>query len=239
MDQDGSENRMSEIGRIIRDAGEALEPPRLSLETIRTAVLAREARRRRLIRGTVLGVGAVAVTGGVWASSMAQTDPTPTAAPPPTTSLMAVGSRPACPPDPGTVSLTDRSTGVGRFGPTIVLAQSTGSIGLTLSVPQSKMADRHVSEARLILVKGEAARGDASRGQVFDDPNNQVAEAVISRPGTEQDVALPLPSGLAPGEYAIIYKALFPGPSLCGQENPIPATMTGTMYQEVATVQVP
>ena len=119
--------------------------------------------------------------------------------------------------------------------------------------PPSNMPDRYIAEARLIMVTAEVAKSDTvplsqalsppksdwPKGHVFDDPANQVAKAVVSRPGEKQAVTLTLPSDLPSGTYAIYYEALFPGPSLCGQENAIPPARMGSMHQTVATVVVP
>lgn len=197
-------------------------------------------------RGAIVGTGVVVVMLVAGCSSQATG---PTAA---SVSLRAASLRPACPPDPGTVTLAQPSSSPGPFGPTLTLGASPVSIGLVLHVhPPSNMPDRYITEARLIMVTAEVAKSDSMslsralspsnwpKGHVYDDPANQVAKAVVSRPGENQAVTLALPSDLPSGTYTIYYEALYPGPSLCGEENAIPTTSMGSIHQTVATVTVP
>lgn len=199
-------------------------------------------------RGAIIGTGVVVVMLVAGCSSQATG---PTAA---SVSLRAASLRPACPPDPGTVTLAQPSSSPGPFGPTLTLGASPVAIDLVLHVhPPSNMPDRYITEARLIMVTAEVAKSDSAPlnrawsstksdsapGYVFDDPANQVAKAVVSRPGENQAVTLALPSDLPSGTYAIYYEALYPGPSLCGEENANPPTSMGSIHQTVATVTVP
>lgn len=229
----------TEIERMIRVAGQEAPAPSISPTTIAGLVKARQERRRRFANRALFGLVAIAIGGSLSALWVHQHQTPARVESKARPELQTANLRPACPPDQGTVTLTEPASGPGRFGPTVKVGRPPSVIGLTLRVPSSTLPDRYITEAQFIMVNSSVAQSDGPPGHVFDNPKYQVAKTSIARPREDQQVSLTIPAGTASGSYAIYYEAYFPGPSLCGQDNPNPPTTMGSGYAPVATVIVP
>ncbi|TWP34235.1 hypothetical protein [Leekyejoonella antrihumi] len=226
-----------DIRELIHQAGAHEPAPDISL----TSIAARVKSRRRRYRSIFSGAALIAVVGATVAGTLPGgylrgSGPGPSQA---AGAPVAVGVRPACPPDPGTVHPMQPSLASGRFGPTIALNPSTREITFDLNVPPSKFSDRYIMKVQLIMVTAKVAESKTAPGIFLADPANQVAKVAVSRPVGDQHIILSVPPNLPSGTYAIYYWARFPGPSLCGQQNPDPPTVTGVMHRLIATATVP
>ncbi|TWP32310.1 hypothetical protein [Leekyejoonella antrihumi] len=225
-----------DIRELMHQAGAHETAPEISLTNITAKVKSRR-RRRSIFSGgaALIAVVGLAVAGALPGGYLRGGAPAPTQA---TRSPIAVGGQPGCPPDPGTAKPMETSPTRGRFGPTVALPAAAQGISFDLNVPPSKIPNRHITAAHLIMVTAKVAESRTPPRIFLADPANRVAKVAATRPVGDQRLTLPLPLNLPSGTYAIYYQALFPEPSVCGQ-NPDPPTGTGEMLQAIATVTAP